>query len=127
MYTISELAKALQISPHTLRYYEKEGIMESIRTDSGERRYTEEHDKWLRFVLKLRETQMPIAQIKKYAMLVKEGEHTTEERLELLKSHLNNIQKQLIELQSTEEMLQKKVAMYEQWLDQHPRFAGENE
>lgn len=117
MYTISEVANILQMSPHTLRYYEKEGIIESKRTEGGVRRYDDAHMDWLRFVLKLRETQMPIEQIKQYAKLAKEGEHTTKERLQLIQSHLTSIQKQLQELKETEKMLLKKVAMYQKYLD----------
>ncbi|WAA08896.1 MerR family transcriptional regulator [Fervidibacillus albus] len=116
MYTIGEVAKKFHISTYTLRYYEKEGIIESIRTEHGERRYDESHIKWIEFVLILRETQMPIAQIKTYAMLAKEGEQTTSKRLHLLKSHLLSIQQQIRMLESTEKMVLKKVDTYEKYL-----------
>ena len=84
MFSIGEVAQALGISPHTLRYYEKENIILPDRNEHGERKYTESHLQWLKFVLKLKQTQMPINKIKEYARLYTEGEHTSLARLELL-------------------------------------------
>ncbi|WP_079478120.1 MerR family transcriptional regulator [Halobacillus salinus] len=112
MYTITEVARKLGIKPHTLRYYEREGIMESERTDSGVRRYTEQHIQWLRFVVKLRETHMPVSTIKQYVDYYKQGDHTAPERLKLIEEHLTAIHKQIEELQETEIMLKHKVSTY---------------
>ncbi|MCO0601406.1 MerR family transcriptional regulator, partial [Peribacillus butanolivorans] len=60
MHSIGEVAKILGISTHTLRYYEKEKIIIPVRDASGDRRYNDTHIKWLQFVIKLKETQMPI-------------------------------------------------------------------
>jgi DNA-binding transcriptional MerR regulator len=114
MYSITEAAKRVSVSPHTLRYYEKEGIIEPDRTSSGKRSYQDVHIDWLRFVIKLRETQMPIANIKEYTELFKEGNHTKRERLSILEEHKQNIQEQLETLSSTNEMLAKKIAWYKE-------------
>ncbi|KHE67020.1 MerR family transcriptional regulator [Halobacillus sp. BBL2006] len=114
MYSITEAAKRLAVSPHTLRYYEKEGIIEPDRTSSGKRSYQDVHIDWLRFVIKLRETQMPIANIKAYTELFKEGNHTKRERLTTLEEHKQNIQEQIETLSSTNEMLAKKIASYKE-------------
>ncbi|MCA0972117.1 MerR family transcriptional regulator [Halobacillus litoralis] len=116
MYTISEVAEKTGIKPHTLRYYEEEGIMQSERTPSGIRRYTEQQVGWLRFILKLRETNMPVSQIKQYTHYVKEGDHTALDRLHLLEVHMQNIQQQMAELRETEAMLEKKVKMYKEMI-----------
>ncbi|MEH7086532.1 MerR family transcriptional regulator, partial [Neobacillus drentensis] len=58
MYTIGEVAQLVGVSTHTLRYYEKENIILPDRNENGERKYTESHLQWLKFVLKLKETQM---------------------------------------------------------------------
>ncbi|GGG08948.1 MerR family transcriptional regulator [Paenibacillus albidus] len=112
MHTIGEVAELLGISAHTLRYYEKEHIIMPLRDTSGDRRYTESHIKWLQFVIKLKETQMPIATIKKYASLFLEGEHTTLDRLNLLEEHRCSIQKQIQILNGVDEMLAHKIATY---------------
>jgi DNA-binding transcriptional MerR regulator len=116
MYSISEASEALGITSHTLRYYEKEGIITPDRSSSGIRRYTDSHLIWLKFVMKLRETKMPIATIKDYTGLVMEGNHTTKERLILLEEHQINIQEQIETLLSTNEMLNDKIGSYKKSL-----------
>ncbi|WML44372.1 MerR family transcriptional regulator [Neobacillus sp. PS3-40] len=116
MHTIGEVAKILGISTHTLRYYEKEKIIIPDRDASGDRRYNDTHIKWLQFVIKLKETQMPIEKIKKYASLVLEGEHTTQERLSLLEEHKDSIKKQIRTLKAADEMLEYKIVTYKDFI-----------
>lgn len=116
MHSIGEVAKILGISTHTLRYYEKEKIIIPVRDASGDRRYKDTHIKWLQFVIKLKETQMPIVKIKKYASLVLEGEHTTLERLSLLEEHKDSIKKQIRTLKAVDEMLEYKIVAYKDFI-----------
>ncbi|AST07053.1 MerR family transcriptional regulator [Anoxybacillus flavithermus] len=116
MYTISEIADLLGVSPHTLRYYEKEKIVVPDRDANGKRVYRQEHLAWLRFVIKLKQTQMPIAKIRKYAQLYVEGDHTTTARLALLEEHQRAIQEQLHNLIATEKMLADKITAYKQYI-----------
>ncbi|EEK80466.1 MerR family transcriptional regulator [Bacillus cereus] len=117
MYTISEVAKLLGVSTHTLRYYEKENILIANRDTNGNRLYEESHIKWLQFVMKLKQTQMPIAKIREYARLYLEGEHTAEARLQLLEDHRNSIQIQRETLEVTEKMLEHKISAYKGLLE----------
>uniref|UniRef100_UPI00402AB160 MerR family transcriptional regulator n=1 Tax=Bacillus sp. DX2.2 TaxID=3073452 RepID=UPI00402AB160 len=117
MHTIGEVAKILGISTHTLRYYEKETIIIPVRDASGDRRYNDSHIKWLQFVIKLKETQMPIAKLKKYASLVLEGEHTALERLSLLEEHKHSIKKQIRTLKDADEMLEYKITAYKDFIN----------
>lgn len=114
MYTIGEVAKMLGISTHTLRYYEKEHIILPDRSANGERLYAKSHIQWLRFVLKLKETQMPINKIKEYAHLYTEGEHTSLARLNLLVEHKQSIEHQLKTLEETNKMLEHKINSYKE-------------
>ncbi|MEW4282346.1 MerR family transcriptional regulator [Priestia koreensis] len=116
MYTISQVAQHLNISAHTLRYYEKERIISPNRNEHGERLYTEDHLRWLKFVMKLKQTQMPIAKIRAYAQLFLEGEHTASSRLQLLEEHRISIKQQIETLLVTEEMLDHKIASYKDLL-----------
>ncbi|WP_340373667.1 MerR family transcriptional regulator [Peribacillus sp. FSL E2-0218] len=116
MYTISEVGQKLGISTHALRYYEKEEIITLERNAQGIRQYTDSHLKWMEFVKKLRETQMPIEQIKKYTQLFKEGDHTSMDRLNLLENHRRSIEAQIETLKVTEAMLDKKITAYKQHL-----------
>lgn len=112
MYTISEVSKLLAITTYTLRYYEKEGIVAPIRNANGERVYDDTHLTWLKFVLRLKQTQMPISQIRQYAQLYLEGEHTSQARLHLLEDHRSAVQDQIRHLTETEKMLNDKITNY---------------
>ncbi|MBC2180082.1 MerR family transcriptional regulator [Listeria booriae] len=114
MYTIGETAKIVGLSTYTLRYYEQEKIITPSRKASGERYYNEEHLNWLRFVIRLKATQMPIAQIRKYAELFSEGDNTAAQRLELLQAHQAFIQEQLQRLMEVNSELDYKITNYEQ-------------
>ncbi|PGL69055.1 MerR family transcriptional regulator [Bacillus sp. AFS055030] len=114
MYSIGEVARMLRISTHTLRYYEKEQIIFPDRNVNGERLYTKSHIQWLKFVLKLKETQMPVNKIKEYAKLYTEGEHTSLARLDLLVEHKQSIENQLKTLEETNKMLEQKINFYKE-------------
>ncbi|MFI8685979.1 MerR family transcriptional regulator [Rossellomorea sp. NPDC077527] len=116
MYSISEAAELLDVSPHTLRYYEKEGIIVPDRQSNGIRSYHEDHVLWLKFVIKLRETQMPISDIKQYTKLFQAGDRTAVERLAILENHQKNIQQQLETLHATNEMLETKIDNYKTYI-----------
>lgn len=113
MYTISEISRLTMTSAHTIRYYEKEGLLFPKR-QNRQRRYDDQDVTWLRFVLRLRETHMPIEQIRTYVSLfLAHGEQdTTRERLALLEAHHANVLAQLAALQETERMIAEKVDTY---------------
>jgi len=80
--TIAEAAEAVGISAHTIRYYERAGLLTPIdRNGSGHRRFTEEDIAWLVTCTRLRATGMPIRRIREYAELVGAGEGNEETRL----------------------------------------------
>ncbi|MDX1259092.1 MerR family transcriptional regulator [Exiguobacterium sp. K1] len=117
MYTISEISRLTETTAHTIRYYEKEGLLFPTRTKSGVRRYDETQLTWLRFVLRLRATHMPIDQIREYVELFlasSETHDTSLERLRLLEAHQQNVRAQLAELIRTEQMITDKISVYQQ-------------
>lgn len=66
-FTIKEVADKTGITAHTLRYYEREGIMPSVKRDAGGNRfYDEESIEGLNFILALRSTGIPLSKIKQY-------------------------------------------------------------
>ena len=71
--TIAEAAERTGLSPHTLRYYERDGLLLSGvgRSASGHRRYTEEDLGWIEMLTRLRATGMPIRDVRRYAELVR--------------------------------------------------------
>ncbi|MFC5720084.1 MerR family transcriptional regulator [Streptomyces gamaensis] len=112
-YTISEVAAVTGLSAHTLRWYERIGLMPHVdRSHTGQRRYTDRDLDWLDLVGRLRLTGMPVADMVRYAQLVREGEHTLAEREELLSAHRDDVRRRLAELQSTLDVLDYKIDNY---------------
>ncbi|MFC7370611.1 MerR family transcriptional regulator [Fictibacillus iocasae] len=118
MFSISEVSNKLGISTHTLRYYEKEKIITPSRNPGGDRLYSDQDLAWLQFVIKLKQTKMPIASIRTYASLFTEGKHTAIARLELLETHRASLLEQMKTLAETEKMLDKKIKTYKDILKQ---------
>jgi len=112
-YTISEVATLTGLTAHTLRWYERIGLMPHIdRSHTGQRRYRNRDLDWLDLVGKLRLTGMPVADMVRYAELVREGDHTYAERFDLLKSTRENVLARIAELQDTLSVLDRKIDFY---------------
>ncbi|MEE6268294.1 MerR family transcriptional regulator [Streptomyces noursei] len=112
-YTISEVAQHTGLSAHTLRWYERIGLMPHVdRTHTGQRRFTNRDLDWLDLVGKLRLTGMPVADMVRYAELVREGEGTFAEREELLTRHREDVRQRIAELESTADVLDYKIGIY---------------
>ena len=113
---ISEVAEATGLSTHTLRYYERAGLMLTPvdRASSTHRRYSEADVTWVGFLTKLRATGMPIAVVREYADLVRRGEVTTADRLELLQRHRIAVVAQLEEITQSLAAIDTKIAIYEE-------------
>ncbi|WP_328678186.1 MerR family transcriptional regulator [Streptomyces sp. NBC_00322] len=112
-YTISEVVAFTGLTAHTLRWYERIGLMPHIdRSHTGQRRFTNRDLDWLAFVGKLRLTGMPVADMVRYAELVREGEHTFEARQELLQQTRRDVRRRIAELQDTLAVLDHKIDFY---------------
>lgn len=113
--TIADASSALGMTAHTLRYYERAGLLPRInRTDGGLRRYRDEDVNLLRFLSRLRLTGMPIRQVRKYSELVRQGDQTMEERKRMLEQHRTEVEAQIRKLQHNIEVLDLKINLYEQ-------------
>ncbi|WP_307127222.1 MerR family transcriptional regulator [Streptomyces sp. B1I3] len=112
-YTISEVAAFTGLTAHTLRWYERIGLMPHVdRSHTGQRRFTNRDLDWLAFVGKLRLTGMPVADMVRYAELLREGDHTFEERQELLEATRRDVRTRIAELQDTLAVLDFKIDFY---------------
>ncbi|MGW7362731.1 MerR family transcriptional regulator [Streptomyces sp. NPDC054841] len=112
-YTISEVAAWTGLSAHTLRWYERIGLMPHIdRSHTGQRRFRNRDLDWLTFVGKLRLTGMPVADMVRYAELVREGDHTFEKRQELLEATRRDVRARIAELHDTLAVLDHKISFY---------------
>ena len=115
--TISDAARATGVSAHTLRYYERAGLLDPVdRAASGHRRYAEEDIARIQFLTKLRSTGMPIRQIRKYAELMRAGDDTHEARLALLESHREAVRAHLDETARNLELIDYKIGYYRERL-----------
>jgi DNA-binding transcriptional MerR regulator len=112
-YTISEVADFTGLSAHTLRWYERIGLMPHVdRSHTGQRRFTNRDLDWLAFVGKLRLTGMPVADMVTYAELVRAGDHTFGDRQALLEATRLDVLKRIAELQDTLTVLNTKISTY---------------
>ncbi|MBB6732819.1 MerR family transcriptional regulator [Cohnella zeiphila] len=112
-FTIGQVAEKTGLSIHTIRYYEKEGILPIIkRNKSGTRIFEYEDIQWINLLNCLRNTGMPIAQLKEYADLTLEGDQTGEKRLEILKKQKEKIEEQVNTLKSHIDLLNLQMEWY---------------
>jgi DNA-binding transcriptional MerR regulator len=117
MLTISDAARVSGVSAHTLRYYERAGLLEPVnRGASGHRRYAEEDLTRIQFLTKLRSTGMPIRQIREYADLMRRGDDTHEARLALLEAHRDAVRARLAETERNLELIDYKIDFYRERL-----------
>ena len=109
---IGEMAKATGISEYTLRYYEKKGLIRVRRDDAGRRCYDESDIEWIKFIKRLKDTGMPIKEIKHYAELRAIGDPTLSERMEMLVQHRQALNEQITRLQEHKIKLDEKIEFY---------------
>jgi DNA-binding transcriptional MerR regulator len=113
--TIAEAAKRSGLSAHTLRYYERIGLIHPVdRGANGHRRYGRDDMDWLDLLIKLRSTGMPIRQMVEYAELVRQGPRTAGRRRAMLERHRVAIAAQVAQLEETAAVLDRKIAMYQE-------------
>ena len=111
--TIREVAHETGLSVHTLRYYERIGLIPPIRrAESGHRQYRDEDVAWFGFLQKLRVTGMPIRKVREYVALQQRGDETLLERFKLLEAHRDALAERIQELSRMYEYIDAKVAHY---------------
>jgi DNA-binding transcriptional MerR regulator len=112
--TIAEAARRTGVSVHTLRYYERAGLVVTHvdRTTSGRRRYRHEDLVWINVCTRLRATGMPIKVIRRYAELVSAGPGNEKERLALMEEHRDDVLAKLDELQENLQLIDHKIDVY---------------
>jgi DNA-binding transcriptional MerR regulator len=112
--SISDAALATGVSVHTLRYYERAGLMLDAvgRASSSHRRYTEDEVRWVVLLTRLRATGMPIRRVRAYADLVRSGGGNEDERLALLEAHREAVIAQIADMQRSLEAIDAKIDLY---------------
>lgn len=119
--SIGTLSDLSGISAHTLRFYEKQGILKPVgRAGNGHRRYRQQDLLWLEFVVRLKRTGMPLAQIRQYADLRANGDPTLGARLAMLELHRERLAAHIAELSACAGALEDKIAVYRRMLEAAP-------
>jgi DNA-binding transcriptional MerR regulator len=109
---IAEVAALTGVSAHTLRYYERIGLVDVPRDAAGRRVYDRDALGRVVFITRLRDSDMPIAAIARYVELVKQGPETEPERLALLEAHREDILHRLHDLQAALAVVDYKITTY---------------
>ena len=112
--SIAEAARRTGVSVHTLRYYERAGLVVTTvdRTAGGRRRYHKLDLDWITICTKLRATGMPNKTIRRYAQLVSAGHGNEQERLALMEAHRADVAAKLAEVQENLKIIDHKIDVY---------------
>ncbi|MBV7390605.1 MULTISPECIES: MerR family transcriptional regulator [Enterococcus] len=111
---ISKVAEMSELTPVTLRYYEKVGLIPPInRKSGGVRDYSEEDLGWIEFIKCMRNAGLSIDSLINYTNLYQIGRGTEEERKEILKKEREQLMERYQEMGETLERLNYKIANYE--------------
>lgn len=121
VYSIGEFSKIVQISVHTLRYYEKENLLLPRRLPNGHRCYSVQDISWIQFIQRLKGTGMPLKEIRKYAAYRAAGDATVAARMEMLVRHRAAVREEIEKWNNHLKKLDEKIAFYQ---DEIKRLAG---
>src|SRR5258708_19124149 len=111
--TIQEAAEKTGLTVHTLRYYERIGLLMPIgRAANGHRRYSQQDISLIRTLNLWRQTGMPLVDLQRYVKLIQEGDATAGERRALLEAHRKTVVSQIEELQATLQLIDFKIQNY---------------
>lgn len=111
-YSIGEFSKLTGLGIHTLRYYEQEGLIAPKRNSGNRRCYSDNDLAWTYFIKRLKDTGMPIKEIRHYAELRADGDPTLSERMEMLLQHRQALNEQIARLQEHKIKLDEKIDFY---------------
>ena len=113
-YTVCEVAKRLELSPHTLRFYAKEGLLTFVdRDQNGNRIFKEEDFERLFMIASLKRAGMTIKQMRQFTELCDVGDSTIPQRLQMIKDQRDAVEEQITELQDALDVLKYKTWLYE--------------
>ncbi|MEE4564481.1 MerR family transcriptional regulator [Paenibacillus polymyxa] len=117
-YSISEVAKELNLTAYALRYYDKEGLMPFVeRTSSGTRLFKESDIDALKIIECLKSTGMPIKEIKNFIDWCSGGDSTLQQRYDMFLERKATVEAQMEELKKTMEVIEHKCLYYKTALD----------
>lgn len=126
--TIAEVAKKYKITPNTLRYYERIGLLPTVnRNKSGVRDYTEQDCGWVEFIKCLRSAGLPIEVLIEYVALTLKGDDISiESKKNILIEQLGELDRKILEMQEVSNRLKGKIEFFEERLNRRGKELSEN-
>ncbi|MBR4106213.1 MAG: MerR family transcriptional regulator [Alphaproteobacteria bacterium] len=113
-YSIGQVAKITGLTTHTLRYYDKFGLLPSVgKNSAGLRRFTDDDLRWLNILECLKSTGLQLKDIKHYIDLSKQGDASLQERYQILLKQKKRVEEEMLKLKSNMEKLDFKIKYYE--------------
>lgn len=123
-FTTQQAAELTGVTIHTLRYYERIGLILDVRRDAnGYRRYTPADIEYIQFLCQLKTTGMPLAQMQQFAALRRAGDHTAAARRKLLEAHRATVEQQMADLNACLAMIDYKIDKQRQTEKRHEQHA----
>ena len=114
-YTIMEFAEKMNLSPSTLRYYEREGLLPtSKRRNNSHRVYDDADIPWVATISCLRSTGMSVRDLKHYVDLCMQGDETAQERKQIILQQKDKLEEQLREVKKHLELINMKINLYDE-------------
>lgn len=113
--TIKEVCEKYDITPDTLRYYERVGVIPEVhRTKGGIRDFSDEDIAWVENAICMRSAGVPVEMLIEYVRLFQEGDGTFQARRDILSEAREEIQKQLDKYQATMDRINYKISIYDE-------------
>lgn len=120
MYSIKDVSEKTGLSAHTLRYYEREGLLSGVeRTSGGFRQYSDADLEALWLICCLKNTGMSLQEITRFVNLAREGDGTLRQRLEMLEAHRDDVIARMREMQRYLDKVNRKIDFYNEKLQEY--------
>jgi DNA-binding transcriptional MerR regulator len=127
MFSISEVAEQTGFTSHTLRYYEKIGLLSSPARQGGKRLYTAGDVRLLQFMKVLKNTGMSLEDIQEFLVdgclmesqdTVQQRSNKVQKRMQILQKHLLTLEQQRKEIEMVIDLTEEKLGMYKKMLEE---------
>lgn len=117
-FNIKEAAQLTGLSEYTLRFYEKQQLIKNIsRDENGYRIYSDFDIEWIHFLIKVKNTGMPLTELQQYSELMAQGNATLPEREKMLLKHRERVENDISDLKNTLTKIDEKLDRYHVLMD----------